>query len=155
MRIYEVKEDTSYKNYGINETLKYPYCLKNIGAITDNKYLYEVGITSYEGKKYELERTIGDYNFEITIFKLEEEHLVIIKYIEKDNINKLNEFQYDTLIDILRECKESKKLLEILFANTENILPDIKNRISVNEIDDVISGLNLYKLIDDTIDKKI
>ena len=42
MRIYEVKEDTSYKNYGINETLKYPYCLKNIGAITDNK-LCDVG----------------------------------------------------------------------------------------------------------------
>lgn len=154
MEKYRVDEDTINKEYGILKTLTNNNCLKNIGAITNNKYLYEVGITSYEGKKYELERTIGDYNFEINIFKLEEEHLVIIKYIERDNISKVNEFQYNTLIDILRECKESKKPLEILFGNIENILPDIKNRISSDEIDDVISGLELYKPIGEPIDKK-
>ena len=107
---YAVDKNTSIKNYGIKDIILKGSCLKNLGAIGSDKYLFEVGINNPESKKYEIEKQIGDIVFLITFYKNTNDFRIVISYEGNEPISL---FHYESIIGILEECKKIKDDLNL------------------------------------------
>lgn len=107
---YAVDKNTSIKNYGIKDIILKGSCLKNLGAIGSDKYLFEVGINNPESKKYEIEKQIGDIVFLISFFKNTKDFRVVISYEGKEPITL---FHYESIIGILEECEKIKDEIDL------------------------------------------
>ena len=106
---YRVDNNTNNKKYGIQDMILKGAHLKNIGAISDNKYLFEVGISDFNVIKYDIEKQIGDISFTFTVHDNSNNLRVVIDYISDEPITL---FQYESILGILNECKKTMELID-------------------------------------------
>ena len=102
---YSVYNNTDKKNYGICDILKKGPCLRNLGAISQNGYMFEVGITNPSVKKFEFEKQIGDFNLMLSVYSNSTNIRIVFDYVERHDKEDINLFQYETILGILEECK--------------------------------------------------
>ena len=142
MNRYEVKKDIKNGNYGIYNTLAADFCYRNLGAIGENRYCFDVGINSFEGKRYEFERTLGDYLFDFSITNDKSNLILTINYINREDNEEINIFHYDTILNIINECLDyslKKKNLKVVLPSV--LFRDNNNRILDTTSDNFISYL--------------
>ena len=142
MNRFELRKETTDKNYGIYDFLASNHCMHNLGAIGENRYCFDIGITSTEGKKYEFERTLGDYLFDISITKEDDIKVLEINYVDREDNEDINLFQYESLLGVINEgikyIETDKELIikvpGILFNDKEDRVLDTKAKNFVTDI---------------------
>lgn len=143
MNRYEVKKETTNNNYGIYDYLSSKNCMLNLGVIGENRYCFDIGITSIEGKKYELERTTGDYLFDISIKKENDIQVLTINYVDREDNQDINMFQYYTLLGVINEGVKYIETGKDLVIKAPGILfKDKKDRVLDTKASNFVMDIN-------------
>ena len=103
---YTVEENSEAHDYGIYDLLTKGPGLKNLGAISEDTYIFGVGTEDHNEQMKSLTEQLGRFSLILGIKNEDNVIKMFISYADNCHYEPLTLFQYETLIGILKECKK-------------------------------------------------
>lgn len=103
---YTVEENSKTHNYGVFDLLTKGPGLKNLGGISEDTYVFGVGVEDHNEQMKNLIEQLGRFNLVLNIQNDDKEFNLFINYADNCHYEPLTLFQYETIIGILKECKK-------------------------------------------------